>query len=235
MIVITIAIFIAYVVLIVSSLVLDPKSRKVRPGGRRSIFRVLLFSTLKMVSVIGIVFVASYISSTNLSIVPGFCGFSLNWKGLGFGFVAALGFVVIYLFWQVSVSHMFKKSQSEANKSGLIDLLPKQWLPLVGVFLIVSLEAGVLEEIFFRGIIQSHMDVYFATSWAAVASGVLFGIAHFYQGLAGVVGTSALGVWLGLMFALTGNLLVPILGHFLGDFGCMMLGARYIIQPESNK
>jgi len=79
------------------------------------------------------------------------------------------------------------------------------------------------------------VDVFFAASGAVVASGVLFGIAHFYQGLAGVVGTSALGVWLGLMFALTGNLLVPILGHFLGDFGCMMLGAGRIMQTKRYK
>jgi len=235
MIEITLAIFIAYVVLIVLSLILDPKRKKSLPGMRRTIFRVLLFSTCKMLFAIAIVIVACLVSKINLLCTLGFSGFSLNWQGLGFGFVAAVGFVVIYLLWQVSVLRIFKKSQSDENKSDLIDLLPKQWLPLVGVFLIISLEAGLLEEIFFRGIIQSHMDVFFATSWVAVASGVLFGIAHFYQGLAGVIGTSALGVWLGLMFAMTGNLLVPIMGHFLGDFGCMMLGARYIIQPESNK
>lgn len=235
MIVITLAIFIAYVVLIVLSLILDPKRRRVRPGGRRSIFRVLLFSTFKMLLVIGIIIVLSLVSRTNLSSVLGFSGFSVSWQGVGFGVIAAIGFILIYLFWQVIVSRFSKKIQSDEDKSGLIALLPRQWLPLVGIFLIISLEAGLLEEIFFRGIMQSHMEIFFASSWAAMAGGVLFGIAHFYQGPSGVTGTFALGVWLGLMFAITGNVLVPILGHFLGDFCCMMLGARHIIQPEKDR
>jgi membrane protease YdiL (CAAX protease family) len=235
MIVITLAIFIAYAALIALSLILDPKKRRAQPGAKRSIFRVLLFSTCKMLLAIAIVIVACLVSRINLLCTLGFSGLLLNWQGLGFGIVAAVGFVMIYLLWQVSVSRVFKKSQADENKSDLIDLLPKQWLPLVSVFLIISLEAGLLEEIFFRGIIQPHIDVHFAASWAVIASGVLFGIAHFYQGLAGVIGTSALGVWLGFMFAMTGNLLVPILGHFLGDFCCMMLGARKIMQHESNK
>jgi len=228
MIVTTLTIFIAYVVLIVLSLILDPKRKKTHRRRKGSILYVLLFSIFKMLFVIGIAIVVILVSGTNLSRALGFSGFSFSPQGIGFGIVAAIGFVVIYVLWQVSVPRIFKKTQSDENKSGLIDLLPKQWLPLVGIFLIISLEAGLLEEIFFRGIMQSHVDGLLATAWAVMASGVLFGIAHFYQGVSGIVATSILGVWLGVAFAVTGNILVPILGHFLGDFTCMMLGAKTI-------
>jgi len=232
--VITLTIFIAYAGLMVLSLILDPKRKKIRSRVKGSILYMLLFSTFKMLFAIAIVIAVILASRTNLSRAVGFSGFSFSPQSIGYGVIAAIGFVVIYVLWQAFISRFSKGTQSEESASGIIDMLPRRWLPLIIVFVAISLEAGLLEEIFFRGIMQSHAADLLMASWAAVASGILFGFAHFYQGVSGIVGTSILGVWLGVAFAVTGNILVPILGHFLGDFTCMMLGAKTIMLQKND-
>jgi membrane protease YdiL (CAAX protease family) len=232
--VVTPTIFVAYVLLIALSLFLDPKRKKVHPKGKYSILNMLLFSTFKMLFAIGFVIVIALTRRVSLSRVLGFSGFSLSWQSIGFGIIAAFGFVLIYVLWQVLASRISKKIQADEAASGMIDLLPKQWLPLVLLFLTISLEAGLLEEIFFRGIMQTNFSNFIAPLWAIVISGILFGFAHFYQGRSGVAGTSVLGIWLGVTYAATGNLLVPIVGHFFGDFACMMLGAKTIMRRKND-
>lgn len=233
---ITPVILIAYVVLILISLFLDPKRKKTTSKGARSMAHMILFSTFKMVVVIGIVLVGAAFYRISLFQVTGLSSFSMNWDALGFGITAAFGFVMIYLLWQWAGSHLFtKKPRTEEAGSDIIDALPKRLLQLIVIFVIISLEASVLEEIFFRGIMQFDFSHYVTPLAAGIISGVLFGIAHFYQGASGVAGTSILGIWLGIAYAVTGNLFVPVVGHFFGDFGCMILGARHIIRPESRK
>ena len=226
----------AYAALILISLFLDPKTKCKKSKGECSIAHMLLFSTFKMFAVIGIVFVGAAFYRINLLQVIGMSGFSMNWEALGFGAVGALGFVAIYLLWQWTGTHAFtKKLQPENTRSSIIDALPKKLPQLTIIFALVSLEAGVLEEVFFRGIMQSDVSGFAGPTWAVAGSGLLFGLAHFYQGSAGIAGTSLLGIWLGMTFAATGNLFVPVLGHFLGNLSCMMLGARYILRVRSCK
>jgi uncharacterized protein len=52
---------------------------------------------------------------------------------------------------------------------------------------------------------------------------VIFGIAHMYQGLKGVLGTTFLGIMFAAIFVVTGNLLVPMIVHFLIDLRILLL------------
>jgi uncharacterized protein len=52
----------------------------------------------------------------------------------------------------------------------------------------------------------------------------LFGFAqHIYQGLKGIVGTAILGLLFSAVFVVTGNLLVPMILHFLIDLRILLL------------
>jgi membrane protease YdiL (CAAX protease family) len=234
MIVISLSICFSYALLILLTLYLDPKRKAGQRGQQYTMLHLLFFSSVKMLLVIGLVIATAAITGTLQDVVIGFSAVTFNWQTLGFGVIAAFGFVVIYSFWQAIVSRVAAKIRSDETTSHLVRLLPKKWLPLIGLFLLISLEAGLLEEIFFRGIIQAHGTMFLPVLWAAVLGGVLFGIAHFYQGIPGVIGTSALGVWLGITYAVGGNILVPVIGHFLGDFACMMLGARSIVEHNDS-
>ncbi len=101
-------------------------------------------------------------------------------------------------------------------------LLEQYFLPLfrgaslLDLFLL-SLLSGLAEELLFRGFVQGFLAGYLPL-WAAVGgAALLFGLAHsvtpLYILLAGVM-----GVYLGLLYHFTGNLLVPVLVHGIHNF-----------------
>jgi uncharacterized protein len=87
---------------------------------------------------------------------------------------------------------------------------------------LVSLAAGVGEEMLFRGIIQDGLARWFGPIASLIAVSVLFGLLHpvsfAYILLAGV-----LGVYLGACWLVTGNLLSVIIAHALYDFIALLV------------
>jgi membrane protease YdiL (CAAX protease family) len=99
-----------------------------------------------------------------------------------------------------------------------------------GELALVAAAAGIGEELLFRGVLQPALAAHVPT-WIAVALvGALFGLVHWltpaYALLAGIV-----GVYLGALLALSGNLLVPIVAHALYDFFALVLLKR--VKPTS--
>ncbi len=80
----------------------------------------------------------------------------------------------------------------------------------------LGLTAGVAEEALFRGLLQDGLTGLMGWLPALLIASVLFGVVHWLTGLyaflAGVV-----GLYLGGLYLLTGNLLVPIVVHALYD------------------
>ncbi|MEZ0242260.1 MAG: CPBP family intramembrane glutamic endopeptidase [Sphingomonas sp.] len=79
---------------------------------------------------------------------------------------------------------------------------------------LLTLNAGVSEEVFFR--LYLPLLIVLAGGGALlafVAAGLLFGLLHRYQGWAGVIGTTVLGVVFTLAYLLSLGLAVPILLH----------------------
>ncbi len=84
----------------------------------------------------------------------------------------------------------------------------------------LSITAGVCEETLFRGFLLHYLHVFPWTlnlTLALLLSSMIFGLNHLYQGAAGVAGTAIAGFLFGLLFLLTGNLLLPIIFHAVTD------------------
>jgi membrane protease YdiL (CAAX protease family) len=115
-----------------------------------------------------------------------------------------------------------------------LQTLVQQWLvPIfrpcsIGQLLLISILAGVGEELLFRGALQAGIQQYGGSAAAAlVIASVLFGAAHpisaTYAFLAGAV-----GAYLGWLWLSTGNLLVPMVAHAAYDFAALV----YLLQRE---
>jgi len=96
------------------------------------------------------------------------------------------------------------------------------FMPLsVAELAVISLSAGIGEEMLFRGVLQAAPMQWLQAPWGIIAgmalASVLFGLCHFvtrtYAVLAGLM-----GVYFGVLFLLTGNLLSPVIAHALYDF-----------------
>jgi membrane protease YdiL (CAAX protease family) len=102
-------------------------------------------------------------------------------------------------------------------------------------FTLVSLSAGICEEIIYRGFLVFLILAVFPglPVWLVIiVPGVIFGLGHFYQGPKGILTTGALGVVLMSVFIVTDSLLLGMALHFLMDFSStFILSAE---QPEEN-
>ena len=99
--------------------------------------------------------------------------------------------------------------------------------------LIISILAGIGEELFFRGLLHAWIERYTAgwfgpdaAVWVALAAtSVLFGVAHCISREYTVFAT-VLGVLLGGLALLTGDLLASIVAHAGYDFVALLLLTR---------
>lgn len=86
-----------------------------------------------------------------------------------------------------------------------------------GALFLIALFAGVFEELLFRGVVQAGLSGPLGEWPALLLASLLFGLAHALSRAYFIVAT-LMGVYLGWLFLVTGNLLVPILVHFLYDW-----------------
>lgn len=90
-------------------------------------------------------------------------------------------------------------------------------------WLLLSVSAGVCEELLYRGFLfeflRGRLDggpqLGLTAAW--LLSSIAFGTAHLYQGVAGIIKTTVVGLLLGMLAILSGSLLLPILCHVLFD------------------
>jgi membrane protease YdiL (CAAX protease family) len=88
------------------------------------------------------------------------------------------------------------------------------------LWLLVSLSAGVTEELVYRGLFVLHLNALVPSlrpGPLAVLAALAFGIAHRYQGPFGVVSSAILGLAFGIVAIVVGNVLVVVALHTLWD------------------
>lgn len=94
----------------------------------------------------------------------------------------------------------------------------------------VSVTAGVTEEFIFRGVLLYTITLYIDGSniTLALIGGALFGIAHAYQGVKGILTTGIVGFGLGLLYLGMGVLWPVMVLHVLLDLiaGPIHVGAK---------
>jgi membrane protease YdiL (CAAX protease family) len=142
-------------------------------------------------------------------------------SGLGWGAAATVP-LLIGLGWMLSstVGPIRRLVQLVVEQVGPFLVSLSMWqLALLAAF------AGFSEELLFRGVLQVGLSAWLPGAGAVLVASLLFGLVHFasreYALMAGVM-----GVYLGTLFLVQGNLLVPIVTHALYDFVALIWVAR---------
>jgi len=93
-------------------------------------------------------------------------------------------------------------------------------------WVLVCVTAGCCEEVLFRGFMLHYLHVFPWTlnlTLALLISSLIFGLNHLYGGIRGVVESATGGFVLGLLFLLSGNLVLPIILHALMDLRMLVI------------
>jgi len=152
-------------------------------------------------------------------------GLSASWPAWITLFLIVLG-AIFLIFQYRTIRNDPKQRQSLRDK--LNNVAASEYLPRTEQelrwFVLVSISAGICEELLFRGFLMWYFNVFSVTALAVVLSSILFGMAHSYQGWKGGLRAGVVGLILALSYLLLGSLWIPILLHIVGDIHSGMLG-----------
>ena len=96
-----------------------------------------------------------------------------------------------------------------------------------------SLLAGAGEEIAFRGFLLAYGAALLGDGAGLIASSMLFGLAHSYQRLRGMVFATIAGLLLGVVYLATGSLLLVMAMHAIWDMASFAIG-RIVLAAEGD-
>jgi membrane protease YdiL (CAAX protease family) len=95
----------------------------------------------------------------------------------------------------------------------------------IGQLALISALAGLGEELLFRGVLQGRLELLLGQLLGWVAASLAFGLAHpVTRGY--VVAAVLIGLYLGGLWQVTDNLLVPIVAHSAYDFLALLYFVR---------
>jgi membrane protease YdiL (CAAX protease family) len=138
---------------------------------------------------------------------------------------------------KAAVNQPFRLRIAKAMRS-MRFLLPittseRQW------WILVSLAAGVCEEILYRGFVTQYFSgslgatISLGTVGAWLTASLFFGVAHAYQGVTGIVRSGLGGLLLGAISILSGGLLIPIVLHFVFDLQTLWIYRPMADEPDT--
>lgn len=98
-----------------------------------------------------------------------------------------------------------------------IDVMPTTKSQVLVFTLLLSVTAGICEELIFRAYLFNLVDTYTGTMGAILISSLIFGFWHVYLGWQEVLRTSIMGAILCSVYIFTGNIIAPIILHVFID------------------
>lgn len=144
---------------------------------------------------------------------------SLGWLAIGLTLLLILVFVVL----PILILFFVSKQEDVMAVGDIQSMLPRNTAE-VRLGALLSLNAGVVEELVFRLALPALIYGAFGNALAALlGSALLFGALHAYQGLLGVLGTTVIGFVMLALYVATGSIFVPILAHVLIDVRSFVL------------
>jgi membrane protease YdiL (CAAX protease family) len=140
----------------------------------------------------------------------------------GAGFFAGLLLLVPLLYWLVRAWRGARVADAGerakfASELGLLQHFLPNTRESYRCFVGVSITAGIVEEIAYRGFAFWYF-AHYLPPWAVVfVTAIAFGLGHLYQGIANALRVTLGGIAFGAYYLLTDSIWLPIVTHMLVD------------------
>lgn len=144
-------------------------------------------------------------------------GLAMGGSAIGQGIAATLPMVM--MLWWVERSKLPSLVEIREMVAGKILVIFRGWQ--WWQFAVLSIAAGAGEEILFRGWMQQWLTGVMGIPGAMLATSIVFALVHLITPAYGWI-TFGISLYLGLLYAVTDNLAVPMIAHGLYDFVALM-------------
>ncbi len=116
-----------------------------------------------------------------------------------------------------AIGILLRLAHSSVPEKTLVQLAPENALELT-LWILLSISAGICEEIVFRGYLLQQFSSVRNQLWVGVlASSLLFGVAHGYEGVAGIVVITVYGAMFCALAIARGSLRPGMMAHAWHD------------------
>lgn len=215
------------------------KDKELNEGSKISFYKKTILEGWLVTIIFFLIICITRLQINKLGIsIPDFYSFELNyWMKIislivcGLFLLLLLYQIICYLTSETYRAQVIKQLEKSEAKASHYDkvltniMLPKtyrekQW------FTLVSATAGIGEELIYRGFLMYHLMQQFPTlplPFILLIAGILFGVAHSYQGITGILKTSLVGIVLASLYIASGSILPGIILHFIMDFSSNFL------------
>jgi len=136
--------------------------------------------------------------------------------GIGVGIVIALTLILAASLRSARKTYASDEQKKSQCLGDLAVFMPSNDRELRN-FYAVSVTAGIVEEILYRGYLLWLFGLFMPVWVAAVVSSAVFGLGHSYQGLNGGIRTGLVGLALALLYVGSGSIWLPIVAHAIFD------------------
>jgi len=150
------------------------------------------------------------------------------WRDIG---IACLFWIVVVVFLVLS-GHILGKN-SDMNR--VLQIIMPRGLLELGVWVLLSISAGFCEEFVFRGYLRKQFFALTGSDAAAIAvQATVFGAAHQYQGIKGMITITVYGGLFGVLATMRKSLRPGMIQHVLQDSSAgilLSLLSKYFVKP----
>ncbi len=131
--------------------------------------------------------------------------------------IFAAGFWIASVMILMAIGILLKLAHLPTPQKALAQLAPQNALELL-LWILLSISAGICEELTFRGYLLQQFSRAGRSLWfGAIVSSLLFGIAHGYEGASGMIAITIFGVLFCLLTITRGSLRPGIMAHAWHD------------------
>ena len=148
--------------------------------------------------------------------------------------------ILLFIIYMIYVMHTIVQSEKIRNEivsslehsgDSLNDLMPESRSELFMFTFVVSVTAGICEELIFRWYLLNVIELHSNWVIAAIGSSIVFGLWHFYLGWKHVIKTALIGLVLCGLYLYFESILLVILIHILMDVYSGLVA--YLARKES--
>lgn len=154
----------------------------------------------------------------------------LGWRSIARDLGLAAAYLIAANIVLAILGHILRHFGPATDNAALKNLLPHTILENAA-FLLLALTAGICEEMIFRGYLQHQFTAWTRNAAAGITlQGILFGVAHAYQGPTQIIVITVYGCMFGSLAYWRKSLRPGMTAHFLQDAVGGLVLSRFVLK-----